>query len=176
MTIKTFWTIFIKVLGIWLVLDSLTIIPQFISTLFYSYSSDIAQGFAVSLSLLLLTIGVYLFILRIFVFKTSWLIDKLHLDKGFDEDKIDLNIQFSTVLTVATIVVGGLMFVDSLPQLCKQIFVFYQQKSIFIENPTSGWLIFDFVKTILSYLLMTNSKQVVTFIDKHTSKQNDNKE
>ena len=176
MTIKTFWTIFIKFLGIWLVLDSVTIFPRFILTLFYSYPKGTTQGYATTLSLLLLTMGVYLFILRVFVFKTSWLIDKLHLDKGFDEDKIDLNIQFSTVLTVATIVVGGLMFVDSLAQFCKQIFVFYQQKSIFIENPTSSWLIFEFVKIIFSYLLMTNSKQVVTFIDKQTSKQNDNNE
>ena len=176
MTIRTFWTIFIKILGIWLVLDSVTVIPQFISTLFYADPIDTGQGFALSILLLLLTIGVYLFILRLFVFKTAWLIDKLHLDKGFDEEKIDLNVQLSTVLTVTTIVIGGLMFVDSLPQLCKQIFVFYQQKSIFIENPSSGWLIFHFVKTIFSYLIMTNSKLVVTFIDKQTSNQNDNNE
>ena len=118
--------------------------------------------------------GAYLFILRLFVFKTAWLIDKLHLDKGFDEEKIDLNVQLSTVLTVTTIVIGGLMFVDSLPQFCKQTFVFFQQKNMFRESPTSGWIIFHLVKTILGYLLMTNSKQVVAFIDKQTAKQNDN--
>ena len=176
MTIRTFWTIFIKILGIWLVLDSVTVIPQFISTLFYTDPNDTGQGFALSIALLLLTIGVYLFILRLFVFKTAWLIDKLHLDKGFDEEKIDLNVQLSTVLTVTTIVIGGLMFVDSLPQLCKQTFVFFQQKNMFRESPTSGWIIFHLVKTILGYLLMTNSKQVVAFIDKQTSKQNDNNE
>jgi hypothetical protein len=176
MTVKTFWTIFIKILGIWLVLDSVTIIPQFISTLFYSYPNDNGQDFAVSIALLFLTIGGYLFILRLFVFKSAWLIDKLHLEKGFDEEKIDLNVQLSTVLTVTTIVIGGLMFVDSLPQLCKQTFVFFQQKNMFRESPTSGWIIFHLVKTILGYLLMTNSKQVVTFIDKQTAKQNDNNE
>jgi len=174
MTIRTFWTIFIKILGVWLVLDSVTVIPQFISTLFYTDPNDTGQVFALSIALLLLTIGVYLFILRLFVFKTAWLIDKLHLDKGFDEEKIDLNVQLSTVLTVTTIVIGGLMFVDSLPQFCKQTFVFFQQKNMFRESPTSGWIIFHLVKTILGYLLMTNSKQVVAFIDKQTAKQNDN--
>lgn len=176
MTIRTFWTIFIKILGIWLVLDSVTVIPQFISTLIYSDPYATGQEFTVSIALLLLTIGVYIFILRLFVFKTAWLIDKLHLDKGFEEEKIDLNIHLATVLTVTTIVIGGLMFVDSLPQLCKEIFVFLQQKTIFRENPGSGWLIFLLVKTILSYLLMTNSKQVVSFINKQTSKQNGNNE
>ena len=176
MTIRTFWTIFIKILGIWLVLDSVTVIPQFFSTLFYVDPNDTAQSFSLTAALLLLTIGIYIFILRLFVFKTAWLIDKLHLDKGFDEEKIDLNVQLSTVLTVTTIVIGGLMFVDSLPQLCKQTFVFFQQKNMFRESPTSGWIIFHLVKTILGYLLMTNSKQVVAFIEKQTAKQNDSNE
>ena len=29
MTIRTFWNLFIKILGIWLVLSFLTVIPQF---------------------------------------------------------------------------------------------------------------------------------------------------
>ncbi|MBL0074339.1 MAG: hypothetical protein IPP34_22105 [Bacteroidetes bacterium] len=130
MTIRTFWTIFIKILGIWLVLDSVTVIPQFISSLFYPDPYDTGLGLPLSIAVLLLTIGVYLFILRLFVFKTAWLIDKLHLDKGFEEEKIDLNVQLTTVLTVTTIVIGGLMFVDSFPKLCKEIFVFLQQKNI----------------------------------------------
>ena len=172
MTIRTFWTILIKILGICLVLDSVTVIPQFISTLFYTDPNDTGQIFVLSIALLILTIGVYLFILRLFVFKTAWLIDKLHLDKGFNEEKIDLNIQLSTVLIVATIVIGGLMFVDSLPQLCKQTFVFFQQKAIFREEPKSNWIIFYLVKTILAIFLMASSKQIVAFIDKQTVEQN----
>ena len=181
MTIRTFWTIFIKIMGIWLVLDSMTVISQFLSTLmlFFVTSSDpdtATIGIASTVFLLLLTIGVYFFILRLFVFKTAWLIDKLHLDKGFDEEQIDLNVQLSTVLTVTTIVIGGLMFVDGLPQFCKQTFEFFQQPTMFRESPTSGWIIFHLVKITLGYLLMTNSKQVVAFIDKQTAKQNDNNE
>lgn len=174
MTIRTFWTIFIKILGIWLVLDSVTIIPQFVLTFFSAGSNDTAQNFVLAAALLLLTIGIYIFILRLFVFKTAWLIDKLHLDKGFNEEKIDLNVQLSTVLTVTTIVLGGLMFVESLPQFCKQTFEFFQQKNIFRESPSSGWIIFHFVNTIIGYLIMTNSKQVVEFISKQTATKNDN--
>ena len=174
MTIRTFWTIFIKILGIWLVLGSVTVIPQFFLTSISVGSNKTAENFALVAALLLLTIGIYIFILQLFVFKTSWLIDKLHLDKGFDEEKLDLNVQLSTVLTVTTIVLGGLMFVDSLPQLCKQTFKFFQEGDIFSESPTSGWIIFHFVNTILGYLLMTNSKQVVEFIHKQTATQNDN--
>lgn len=178
MTIRTFWAIFIKILGIWLVLDSITVIPQFLSALpfFGTNNDDNIFGVGIVLALLLLTIGIYVFILRLFVFKTAWLIDKLHLDKGFEEDKLNFNVQLSTILTVATIVIGGLMFIDGLPQLCRQIFVFFQQKNIFRESPTSTWIIFHFAKTIIGYLLMTNSKSVVTFIERQTTKQNDRTE
>jgi hypothetical protein len=178
MTIRTFWTIFIKILGIWLVLDSITVIPQFISALsFFGTTTDQSVlGLVGVFVLLLLTIGIYIFILRIFVFKTAWLIDKLHLDKGFTEDKIDINIKRPTVLAVATIVIGGLLFIDSFPLLCKQTFTFFQQKSMFRENPDSGWIIFHLVKTIIGYLLMTNSKAVVRFVDKQSLKQNDTNE
>jgi hypothetical protein len=168
MTVRTFWTIFIKILGIWLILDSLTVVPQFISTLFYSYPYDTGVGLIFSLVILALTIGVYIFILRLFVYKTSWFIDKLHLDKGFTEEKIDLNVQRTTVLSVAVIVIGGLLFVDSLPQLCKQTFMFFRQQNLLGDSLQTGWIIFYLVKAILAYLLMTNSKAVVTFINRRS--------
>ena len=171
MTIKTFWTIFIKILGIWLVLDSVTVIPQFFSTLFFTSTDNTGQSFALTIALLLLTIGIYILILRLFVFKTDWLIDKLQLEKGFAEEKIELNINYTTILTIATIVIGGIMFIDSLPQVCMQIFTFFQQKNRFIEDPESGWIIFHIAKTIIGYLLMTNSQFVVGFLNKQMDSQ-----
>lgn len=178
MTIRTFWTIFIKMLGIWLVLDSVTVIPQFLSALpfFGSNHDENVIGLTVVLGLLLLTIGVYFLILRFFVFKTAWIIDQLHLDKGFDEEKIDFNVQLSTVITICTIIIGGLIFIDSVPQLCKQIFVFFQQKSIFRESPTSGWIFFYLAKTALGYSIMTNSELILAFFQKEIAKKNDRSE
>ena len=171
MTIRTFWNIFIKILGISLVLSFLTVIPQFarLLTFFGTNSNDSFLGIGITLALILLTIGIYALILWLFVFKTDWLIDILHLDKGFQEDKLELNIQRSTVLTIAAIVIGGIIFVDSFPQFCQQVMRFMQQDNLFKESPTSGWIIFYLVKTILGYLLMTNSQFVVRFIDKQSN-------
>lgn len=174
MKIRTFWTIFIKIIGIWLVMGSATVIPQFFSTLFFSDPFNTSQSFVLTVFYLLLTIGIYLFILRLFVFKTAWLIDKLHLDKGFTEEKIDINVKTSTVLTIAIIVMGGLMFLEGLPLLCKSIFVFFQQQSFFNESPASEWIVFNLIQTTIGFLLMTNSQKVLAFINKQASKQNDN--
>jgi len=168
MTIRTFWNLFIKILGIWLVLSALTVIPQFarLLTFFGTTSNDRLLGIGITVALFLLTIGIYALILRLFVFKTDWLIDNLHLDKGYTEEKLELNIQRATVFTIAAIVIGGLVFVDSFPLFCQQVLLFIQQGHTFSESPTSGWILFYLVKTILGYLLMTNSQFVVRFLDK----------
>jgi hypothetical protein len=174
MTIRTFWTIAIKFLGLWLVFDFFSVAMQFISSLISIKGDTRIEETAMTIFLLLLTVGIYVFILRLFVFKTSWLIDKLHLDKGFFEEKIDLNISSKTILSIATIVIGGILIVESLPNFCKQVFVFFQQKNIFRENPTSGWIIFHFVKIIIGYILLTNSKFIAGFIDKKAKNESEN--
>ncbi|NLU38995.1 MAG: hypothetical protein GXX78_08915 [Bacteroidales bacterium] len=170
MTIRTFWTLFIKILGIWLILSGLTVIPQFISafTFFGNQHDDNILGVIYIIVILLLTVGLYFIVLKLFVFNSNWIIDKLNLDKGFQEETIDLNITLRTVLTIATIVIGGLILVDSLPMLCKQIFTFIQQKTVFREDPQFSWIIFYSVKTLIGYLMMTNSKYVIDYIHKKT--------
>ncbi len=175
MTIRTFWTIFIKILGIWLILSFITAIPQFLSMLSYIDPNEMGPGYPSAIALLLLIIGLYIFILRLFIFKTAWLINILHLDKGFIEEKIALNIKYSTILSIATIVIGGLIFVDGLPEFCKATFNFFQQKRVFGENPNSEWIIFYSVKTVIGYLLITNSQSVVKFIDRQKPNENDEK-
>lgn len=173
MRIRTFWTIFIKILGIWLVLDCVTVIPQsFTSFSYLSINDDSQQVLALTLASLLLTIGGYIFVLWLFVFKTSWLIDKLHLEKGFTEEKIELNIQRSPALTIATIVIGGLMFIDALPDLCKEAFNFFNQLAAFRKSPSSEWIIFYIAKTSVGYLLMTNSLFVVDFLERKMGSEN----
>lgn len=168
MTIRTFWTLLLKILGIWLILSGLTVIPQFINV--FAFFRGNHQGNFIEviyiIGSMLLTVGIYFVILKLLVFNSNWIIDKLKLDKGFQEENINLSITLKTVLTIATIVIGALIFVDALPLLCKQIFTFIQQKSVFKEDPQFSWIIFYSVKTLLGYLIMTNSKSVIDFINK----------
>jgi hypothetical protein len=167
MSIRSFWTIFIKIVGIWLVFSSLTVVPQAIFTLLTSYFPDSREGLLMLLvPVVLLTVGIYIYILTIFVFKTSWFIDKLKLDKGFAEERINLNIHRSTVLSVAVIVIGGVLFLDSLPLFLRLFFKGIQQYNITGEQFESEWVLFYFVKTIIGYMVMIKNKEIVRLIDK----------
>lgn len=171
MTIRTFWAILLKILGISLVVRGVYLILNLILTLSVMYDRNETKGMELIWSSISIfgVVLIYAFILWLFVFKTSWLIRKLRLEKGFDEERIDLNIQLSTILTIAVIVIGGIMIIDSLPQLCQQVFVFFQDKSMFKESPTIGWIILHGTKLVLGYLLMTNGRTIVKFINKRSS-------
>lgn len=172
MTIRIFWTIVIKFLGLWLVIDFFAVILQFISSLIFLKEQD-GGGMELILSVagLLITLGLYYLVLRIFVFKTEWIIDKLRLDKGFSEERIGLKISSTTVISIATIMIGGFLIIESLPSFCKQVFIFFQQKSIFRANPSSGFIIFHFVKMIIGFIIMTNSIFIAKTVNREVTKE-----
>ena len=168
MSVRNFWTILLKILGIWLVLEGFSTLSHFISAFSYATTYNATWWNILSvIGLLFLTIAIYFFVLRLFVFKTFWLIDKLKLEKGFTEEKIEFNIQSSSIIKIAIIILGGYLFVDSLPQFCRRIFMFFQQKGMLIDNPDTSWIIFYLVESVIGYLLMTKNKIVVKFIEKH---------
>ena len=169
MTIRTFWTLFLKILGIWLILSGLTVIPSFVSAFtFFGENHNNLYAAVYIAAMLILTVVLYFVVLKLLVFNSGWLIDKLKLERGLEEANLDISITLKTVLTIATIVIGGLIFVDAFPMLCKQIFFFIQQKSVFREDPQFSWIIFYSIKVLIGYLLMTNSKLVIEFIGKRT--------
>jgi len=170
MKVKTFWLILLKVIGFFLVLNGVNLLMQSFAMLsaVNTMSKDNLLGFAL---IVILTILIYLFVLWLFVFKTSWLIDKLHLARGFEDEKVETNIELTNILSVAIIVIGGMLLIQSLPRLCQQIFTFFQMKSMNIEqeSQTKGWIILYFIQVCLGYLLMTNSNRITNFINKRAS-------
>jgi len=127
-------------------------------------------GLVAIAGLLLVSAAVFILILWLFIFRSYWIINKLKLDKGFDDEKIDLNIKLNTALTIAVIVIGGLMFADALPQLLRYIYSAFQHDELVRRDPVTPLLILYLAKTTISYLLMTNSRFITGFIAKHSIK------
>lgn len=163
MKTKTFWIILIKILGLSILFSSLTVIPQFFSTLYATFQ-DVNNYLEVSFFLIFI-LFIYLLILRLFVFKPEWIIDKLKLEKSIEES-IDLNIKASTILNISIAVIGGLMLAGSIPMLCETLFEFFRQSSLFIDFENSKWIVAYFLKSLIGYLLFINSKGVTKLIFK----------
>jgi len=173
MTIRTFWSILIKITGIWIALNCLSLVPQYVSSIFYSGEYFNIEIFLYGLASILGIILFYYLILRLFVFKTNWIIDVLKLDKNFSEEKIDLNIGTQNLLRIACIVLGGLILVDSIPDIFRTLFSYYQDHKIFKKESSSVWVIYNIAKSIIAYLLLNNSKLVSEFIIKNIKEENE---
>lgn len=172
MTPRSLFAVIIKIIGIYLVIGGIVAIPQML-TAFHSFSSQVGEAdskdvFSIAL-FLIITAAIYISIMRYCLFRTEWLIDKLHLDKGFAEERLELNIHRSTVLQIAVIVIGCIMVIDNLPLFCREAFVYFQMSMPnigFKENPSSKFIVIDFAKCFIGLFLMTSSRLVVNFIER----------
>ncbi|SRR5690554_3912352 len=166
MLIKTFWKLLIKIIGLWFLLSCISIIPQFLSAFqFTNGTLDTEVLILIWLSLFGIII-IYVLLIRLFLFKTDWIIEKLKLENNFTEERIDVNIKSSTILTISIIVIGGLILVESIPSFFSLLFDFFQQRVLFEKYHEASWLIFHFIKIIIGYLLMTKVKSITNYIEK----------
>lgn len=168
MTPRSLWLIILKLIGISILIDALSVVPQSVSSAMLvgqTYSDDGSVSIVISLLIILLALGIYLLAIWAFLFKTETIIDWLRLDKHFTEEKIEITIHRSTAVQIGIIIVGGLIFADSLPILCRQIIIFFQGDIMFRESPEAGWIIFYFLEAVVGYLLMTNSRWVTNWIE-----------
>ena len=168
MLIKTFWTILIKIIGLWVLFTCISIIPQFATTLSFTNGSLNTESLLMIWLILFGEIFIYILIIRVFIFKTNWIIEKLKLENNFTEERIDLNIKSTTVLTIAIIIIGGIILVDSLPSFFSRLFDFFQQKNLLKDYRDTSWLIYYFIKIIIGYLLLTNGKVLTRYIEKES--------
>jgi hypothetical protein len=79
--------------------------------------------------------------------------------------------QTNTVIRIAVIVLGGVLFLQTLPELFQMIFQTFQSKAVFREDPNIGMLVYTLVKGYY-YWMMSNSAQVISIIEKFNSPKN----
>jgi len=167
MTPRSLFNIILKILGIFFIKDFLVLIPQLLSSILYLTNSDSrTEGVWVFLTTLLILL-VYWFVSYYLVFKTESIIDALRLDKGFDQSTLPINIHRSTILSISIIVIGGLLVVNELPNFCRQLFSYFQEKRLThgMTDPSIVYSVVSAVKIIIGIILIMGQRQIVNFIE-----------
>lgn len=173
MEVRTLWQVIIKGLGVWFTAQALFYsVPQFFM-LFYTLGEDYTyvnnDGFSVEFGAIVIVLLTYLFLFWLLVFKTDWIISKLKLAES-SEARIELDMKSSTILSVAVIIIGGFVFFEGLVVLVRQATDFFAHKINFKDYGQMPMLVFDVVRIVIGYLLITKSKVVVTFIESESGK------
>ncbi len=165
MEIKTIWNILLKIFGLWFALEGLYLLPQLISlypVIFNNYSEtkNILPVIIISTIVIILYAG----LVRLFLFRTTSIIDALKLDKEVKEKDITFNFDKAKTISIATIIIGGIAFIDSFPQLIRTVISFYKQNLLIKDYPEIGWIVFYFIKSLLSFLMITNSRIISSYV------------
>jgi hypothetical protein len=101
-------------------------------------------------------------------FKTNVILDKLKLDKGFTQDQFSFELPKSSTLTVALIIIGGIILTNEIPNLCKALYQYIQQKTILRyteKQPDLSYAVMTGAKIILGLLILGERKRIVEFIE-----------
>lgn len=172
MTPRTLFNIILKILGIFFIKDFLAMIPQLLSVILYLTKSDTVTEAIWTLAATLLILLAYGLVSFYLVFKTELIIDKLKLDKGFNQETIPLNIHRSTILSITIIVIGGLLVADEIPNFCRQLFSYFQEKRMTYgqTHPTIGYSVISGAKIVIGLFLMARQRQIVNLIERQRKK------
>jgi hypothetical protein len=166
---RTFFKISIKLLGIYMVLASVTVVLPQITTIIFAFSTNDNDSLLMLIFVLLLVTGLLYLLLHFCLFRTDWVVDKLALDKNFPEENFAINMHRSTILKISIIVIGGFVIIDSLPNFCEQVFR-YQSSTRFGQTQYKGWFVLYGVKIIIGYLLIRFNQPLLNFIEYNRKK------
>ncbi len=172
MTPRSLFTIVLKIIGILFIKDILEAIPQLIATMVQMVSSySVADGI-LPFIFIFISLSIYILVAYWFIFKTDFLIEKLKLDKNFLQENFSLNIHRSTVLSIAIIIIGGLLIADNIPLLCRSVYFYFENRSVrsYEKNPDYSYIILYTVEILIGLILTGNHLLFVNFIEKKKRK------
>jgi len=179
MTPRSFWTIVLKITGIYFAIQSFTtlwksmnivIIYSSLGSMMTHYHFFMERIEFVMIAAIILFV-IYILICYYCLFKTEWIIYKLKLDKGFGEEKFEFSLHHSTILKMATIIIGGLLLASIVPDFINECFIYFQKVEKYHQlehNRNSTFIITDFVRIIIGLFLLIRSTSIVNFIERRS--------
>lgn len=168
MTVRTFWHLIIKSMGIWIVIHGIMSLPELVLDFLTVYNAPYGTSEVIAFQILFLIVPVifYLFVLRFLVLKSQSVIDLLKLEKGFEEAKIDISLSYNKILRIIIILIGGILLITAIPNLFENLYTFLRENLPFNASPRATSLIAGIFQSITGFLIMTNSDIVQQYINK----------
>ena len=164
MKTKDFFRLMLKLFGLYsLIIALFNILPQTFGYV-VSFSPEYIDW--LSIVWVVAVAGALLSLFFFLTFQPDWLISKLKLDKGFDEDTIPFSkLNGTAILKIGCIVVGGIIFLDNLPSFLTGCFFTFKQsvqqsvEGMFETNVSMSSkvnLATSLLNLIIGYLLINN--------------------
>lgn len=153
MTKKDFFTLLIKVFGLFSLVTSLfSVLPS-------NISFAITNIDAISIIWIVVTISVVTGLFVLLIFESDKVVNILKLDKGFDSERIEFgNLGANDIIKIGTFIMGGILILENIPPfLSHTLFAFKGSVVGFEYNDVDkfNWVVSG-LNLVIGYLLMTN--------------------
>jgi len=154
MTKKTFFILAIKIFGLFSFVTSIfSVIPGSIS--FALMDIDTA-----SIIWMIVAAAVIVGLFVLLVFKADKVVEVLRLDKGFEDNRVELgNLTSTDIIKLGTFFIGGILFIESIPGFLSHTLFAFKNKNLGIKyefEDKFNWAV-SAINLIIGYLLLTNS-------------------
>ena len=152
--------------------EILNSIPQLISAILMLFKpEDFTAGLFIFFGSAFI-LAFYIALTFQLIFKTHFLVDKLKLDKDFNDQIFDFKIPQPEVLTISLIVIAGIILINQIPYLVKELFELVQVRklSIGMTKTDYSYIIISTVKIVIAALLIGERNRIVEFIINRNSK------
>lgn len=174
MTPRSFWIIIVRLLGVWLITQVLYLLQNFVALTYifilsknegYPQTDIINQAKVYGISLVLVSLLFY-----ILVFRTVNVVQILKLDSLFSEETFKVQLNYFNLSYLAVFVIGGLMIVNNIPDLCTSVASYYHMKQLVTKPDINDFksIIVNTVRIIIGILLITYNKAIPMYIKQQT--------
>lgn len=158
MTKRDFFRILIKLFGLYIFIEYLFIGIMANFNFFYIDSEPIVV--IASIVVVLVWVGLFLAIM----FKTDSILDMLSLDKGFEDERIDLGeMKASGLMKIGLIVIGALLVINNIAPMLYHIFYAFKAEvnDYNVQSQIDTPLSMLVMKVILGAILVLNNDRIV---------------
>jgi hypothetical protein len=172
MTPRSLFNIILKILGVFFIKDILVSISQLLGFVTQFGKPEAVPELLWTVLTITLVLIVETFFCYLLIFKTEWFIKVLKLDRGFDQETIPINIHRSTILSISIIVIGGYLVANEIPNFCRQLFLYIQEKRIVHgqTNPKLDYTVIAGFKILVGGLLIAEQRPLVNLIERQRKK------
>ena len=168
MSKRDFFILIIKVFGLYSVVKSIfSVLPGNIS--FAMSNIDF-----ISISWILIAIIVVFGLFIVLIFKADKIVLLLKLDKGFDDEKIDIgNLKSVDIIKIGTFIIGGLLILENIPGfLSHTLFAFKGDiAGIKYNDQDKFYWAVSGVNLLIGFLLLTNYNFVAKMLKRDKSEK-----
>ena len=166
MTPRSLFNIILKVIGIFFIRNILIAAANILPAIpLISKDEFFRDVTIIGLIIIILEVLIYVFATYVLIFKTNWIIDKLKLDAHFQQQEFNLNIHRSTILSIAIIVIGGIIIVDNIPLLAEQLIYFIRMKKQNVPETKIDYVVRYAAKLLVGIFLVVYQRTLVNFIE-----------